>query len=52
MIVQVATDHGEIVGVVEVDSHHGPWSDEWQHGGAQDAFQEYMNKAAQLEGGE
>lgn len=51
MLVTVATDDGAFVGVVEVDSHHGPWSDDWQCG-KEGEFSELMNAAARAEGGE
>ena len=51
MRVTVHTDEGEQIGVIEVDSHHGPWADDWQYD-KQYEFREAMNEAARKEGGE
>lgn len=51
MRVTIHTDEGEQIAVIEVDSRHGPWADDWQYDKRYE-FSEAMNTAARKEGGE
>ena len=51
MRILILTNDRDKVKEIKVDSLHGPWADEWQRV-HQYTFQEAMNEAARMEGGE